>query len=138
LLPVTGTYTVLVDPDSTFTGSATMALSTVPPDVTGTIEINGSPLGVTIGAPAQNAAITFSGTAGQSVTVRVRNNTMTDTSVSYVNVNLLKPDGTALFTSYPGTSNDVTRTLVTTGTYTIKVDPIGSTTGSLTLSVTTP
>lgn len=138
LLPVTGTYAVDVDPDSTGTGSVTMSLSTVPADVTGSIVINDPALAVTITAPGQNAAMTFSGTASQSVTVRIGNNTMSTASLSGVTITLVKPDGTALASWPVWINTDTTRTVPTTGTYMITIDPQGTKTGSLALSVTTP
>jgi hypothetical protein len=40
------------------------------------LTLNGATVPVTLAAPGQNATLTFSGTAGQSVTVRVTSNTI--------------------------------------------------------------
>ncbi len=53
LLPVTGTYQVLVDPSGTTTGSETLTLSDEID--AGTIAINGSAVTVTIGRAGQRA-----------------------------------------------------------------------------------
>ncbi len=104
-------------------------------DVTGTLTINGPSVSVTITTPGQNARLTFSGTASQQVTVRLTSNT-----IGTVTVKLFKPDTTALTstTSNAANFNLATQTLPTTGTYTVVVDPSGTNTGSLTVSVTSP
>ena len=131
---MTGTYTLLLNPFGTNTGQATLALYTVV-DVTGAITIGGPSVTVTITTPGQNGQLTFSGTASQQVTVRITSNT-----VGMVTVLLLKPDTTALTstTSNAANFNLATQTLATTGTYTVSIDPIGTKTGSLTVSVTSP
>ncbi len=134
-LPVTGTYTIFVNPYGSYTGSMTLTLYQVPADVTGTITIGGSTVQVTITVPGQNGSLTFNGTSGQQVTVRVTNNTM-----STVTVKLLKPDGTTLTSKTSSSSNFnlTTQTLPTTGTYTITIDPSEANTGSMKVSVTSP
>jgi len=134
-LPVDGTYAIVVNPNNTNTGSMTLTLYDVPADPTGTITVGGAAVTVTTTAPGQNASLTFSGTSGQQVTVRVTSNTM-----STVTVKLLKPDGTTLTTttSSSATFNLATQTLSVTGTYTISVDPSGANIGSMIVSVTSP
>lgn len=133
-LPTTGTYTILVDPATTNTGNMTLTLYDVA-DVTGSITVNGSALPVTISYPGQQAAITFSGTASQLVTVRVTGNTS-----STITVKLMKPDGTqqATTTSSAASFNMAQQTLATAGTYTIIIDPNSTNSGSLNISVTNP
>ena len=134
VLPTTGTYSILIDPQGNTTGSQTILLHDVPSDATGTITVGGSSLTITTTVPGQNARPTFSGTVGQQITVRVTNSTMGTVSVS-----LLKPDGTALtsYTSNGSSSFDLaTQTLPVTGTYTIRIDPSGPNVGSITLRLT--
>jgi YD repeat-containing protein len=133
-LSAPGTHTILVDPNDSATGSVTLTLYDVV-DVTGTITIGGPPVTVTTTAPGQNARVTFEGTAGQQITVRVTNNTM-----GTVTVTLLQPDGTSLTSSTSSSSsfNLATQTLPVTGTYTISIDPSGTNTGSMDVSVTSP
>lgn len=134
-LPATGTYTILVDPVNTVTGSITLDLYDVV-DVTGTTMVGGSAVTVAIATPGQNGQLTFSGTAGQQVTVRMTGNTIGGQTT----VKLLRPDGTTLTTmiSQASSFNLATQTLATTGTYTIIVDPSGANTGSINVSVTSP
>jgi hypothetical protein len=134
-LPVPGTYTILVDPQSTATGSATLTLYDVPPDVTGTIAPDGSPVTVVLASPYQNGRITFAGTAGQKVSLKMK---FVATSCCTANISILKPDG-SLFVSPIGvgaTENFMdAKTLPVTGTYTIVVDPQGTATGTATLNL---
>jgi YD repeat-containing protein len=134
-LATTGTYTIVVDPQSADTGSMTLTLYSVPADVTGTVTIGGSAVNVTISTPGQNGSLTFSGTSGQQATVHVTNNTM-----STVRVSLFRPDGTQMTTTFTSAANFnlATQSLTTTGTYTIKIDPDSSNTGSMSVSVTNP
>jgi hypothetical protein len=133
-LAATGAYTVLVDPDTTNIGNTTLTLYDVPVDQSGTLTIGGT-AAVALGTPGQNAAFTFSGTASQQVTVRVTGNTFGTTTVK-----LLKPDGSHLTSLMSGAAsfNLSTQTLLTTGTYTIIVDPSGAGTGGMSLTVTSP
>jgi YD repeat-containing protein len=131
LLPMTGTYTILVDPYSTYTGNMTVTLYSVPPDVSTTIVAGGSAVTVTTTTPGQNARLTFSGSAGQRVSLNITSVTIYESYVS-----ILKPDGTTLVSPIYMTSSGRfidTTSLPTTGTYTILVDPYAANTGSATL-----
>jgi hypothetical protein len=133
-LPVSGTYTIEIDPSGGGTGSTTANVYNVT-DVSGSVTINGSAFALTTTVPGQNANITFSGTSGQLATARIASSTY-----SCVTLTLLKPDGTSL-TSVFSCSGTVTlsqQTLPVTGTYTIKVDPNSSSIGSANVSVTNP
>jgi len=134
-LVATGTHAVTVDLNEANTGSVTLTLYDVPADTTGTVTINGGAVGVTLSTPGQNGSLTFSGTSGQLVTVRVTNNTMSTTTVK-----LLKPDGSQLTssTSPLGSFNLAQQTLPVTGTYTVVVDPSQWNTGSMNVAVTNP
>jgi hypothetical protein len=134
VLPVSGTYTIVADPSSAYTGQITVALYEVV-DVTGTLTIGAAPTSVTITTPTQTASLTFAGTANQQVTVRITSNT-----ISNVTVKLLKPDGTTQTskTSSAASFNLTQQTVATTGTYTVVVDPPGVNTGSLNVQVTSP
>src|ERR671925_399020 len=65
LLPVTGTYSIVVDPSGTDVGGATLQLYEVPPDLTGSLVVGGSPVSLTLSTPGQNAVLSFAGAAGQ-------------------------------------------------------------------------
>jgi len=134
-LPTAGTYSVFLDPQGAAVGSATLTLYDVPPDVTGTVSIGGAAAPVTMSVPGQNGRVTFGGTSGQQVTVRITGNTMT-----YVVATLLKPDGTTLtsITLFSASGNFATQTLPTTGTYTVVIDPYQERVGSLNVAATSP
>ncbi len=133
-LPTTGTYTVLTDPGTSAVGSATITAHNIT-DSSGTVTVNGGATTVTTSTPGQNGDYTFSGTASQQVTVSVTSNT-----TSCVAVTLKQPNGSTLTSTSScfGSFNLAQQTLPTTGTYTITVNPSGSNTGSLNLSVTSP
>jgi hypothetical protein len=133
-VPVTGTYTVLVDPGGTATGSVTLLLNTFT-DISGTIT-PGTPLSVTTTVAGQNARFTFSGTAGQQATLGLANSTYTGCIA--LAGSILKPDGTTLnSSSICGASGSAGPTsLPVTGTYTVLVDPGGTGTGSATVTLT--
>ncbi len=132
VLPTTGTYAILIDPSSTYTGNVTLTLYNTP-DVSGTITIDGAAVVSTLTVPGQHARYTFTGTAGQWVNLGLSAVTLTSSTVS-----MLNPDGTTLVSTAIGTgggSLDPTTALPTTGTYTILVDPASTATGSLTLTL---
>jgi RHS repeat-associated protein len=132
-LPVDGTYTIVVDPSGSATGSITLTVYDVPPDITGTVIPNqtGSQVTASISTPGQNASYTFSGSAGQRVSVKITNSTNMVMTVS-----IKKPDGTTLTSKLFGGSDFIEpAALPVDGTYTIVVDPSGSATGSVTLTV---
>jgi YD repeat-containing protein len=133
LLTSTGTYTIKLDPQLLSTGSVTVAVSTVT-DVTGTITAGGSAVGVTTTAAGQNVLLTFSGTAGQRVSLRATSTTIGGSST----MKILRPDGTTLGTTTitsGGTNFLDTKTLSATGTHTVVVDPSSTNTGSTTLTL---
>jgi hypothetical protein len=100
--------------------------------VTATIVPGGDP--VTVSIPAnENALITFSGTANQRISLA-----LSGVSIWMSDVSIRKPDGSDLVSPMvvfaSGKFID-TRTLPTSGTYTIFVDPFGSASGSVTLAL---
>jgi YD repeat-containing protein len=135
ILPVDGTYNILVDGSTSALGSVTVTLYEVPADVTGVATINGGGVAVSIATPGQNGRLTFAGTSGQLVTVRVTGNTMAN-----VTVKLLRPDDTVLTTktSAAAAFNLTQQTLPSSGTYAITIDPSNQNTGSMTVSATSP
>jgi len=138
VLPTSGLYTILVDPQGTDVGSMTLALYDVPPDLSGSIAIGGPPVSLTLGpVPGQNATLAFNGTAGQRVSLRLSNVTIGNTSCCGARISMLKPDGTnvvppILVGSFGAT---ITATLPVTGAYSIGVDPQGAYTGGITLTL---
>jgi YD repeat-containing protein len=140
-LPLSGTYIILLQPVSQVNGSGgsiTLNLYSVPPDVAGSVAINGGALPVAITGPGQNAQITFNGTANQSVTVQ-----LTGDTICQVLVKLLPPGGGPnnwLQEGYScgGNFSLPSQTLSSTGTYTILVDPQGTAIGNISVAVTSP
>ena len=139
-LPVAGSYTVFVDVAGTAVGTATLQLYDVGSDITGPIVPGGAPVNVTTTVPGQNAALTFTGTANQQVSVAMTNATYPYVGIFYV-LAIKKPDGTTLasvnFTNGP-TASIATQTLPVAGTYTVFIDVAGTAVGTATLQLNSP
>ncbi|MEU4411426.1 PPC domain-containing protein, partial [Streptosporangium sp. NPDC023963] len=133
VLPVDGTYTILLDGQEAAVGALTMTLTEVPANATTALTVNGGSRPVTTTSPGQNASFTFSGAAGQTVTVTLTGNTYGSTSFI-----VRKPDGTTLTSnSSPAASFSFPNlALPATGTYTIFVDPSGTAIGTISGAVT--
>jgi hypothetical protein len=131
-LPVTGTYTVVANPKDDRTGSMTL---TVSEEVTGTVATGGETVTVTIDRPGQNARFTFSGTAGQRISLGMSTVTFPTGGSS---VTIYNPDGTGLASdssvSSTGDAIDID-SLPVTGTYAIFVNPELARTGSMALTL---
>ncbi|QDY07874.1 hypothetical protein FJK98_12430 [Micromonospora sp. HM134] len=133
-LPVDGTYTILLNPDTTYLGQATVQVHNVPADASATTSPGGAAVSVTTTVPGQNATIAFPGTAGQVVTVTLSGGTF---GTYDAGVTLRAPDGSTLVSeNYCGTSCSFNAiTLPTSGTYTVLVNPTGTTLGAITARV---
>jgi len=129
-LPVTGTYTVLVDPGGDSTGSLTLTLSE---ELTGSIVVNGDPVTINITRAGQRARLTFTGTSGQRLSLGT-----TASTLASANASILNPDGSTLVFPVgfgtPASAVD-TPVLPATGTYTLFIDPNGINTGNVTLTL---
>ncbi|MDH5348769.1 MAG: hypothetical protein OEW13_12780 [Nitrospira sp.] len=135
VLPTSGTYTVLIDPDLSYTGHAKLALYNAP-ELTGSIMIDQVTVTPTLTVPGQRASYTFNGTAGQWVNLG-----LTEVSIASSTVSILKPDGSKWSVTTIGTSGgslDPLKALPETGTYTITVEPVSNYTGSMTLALSSP
>ncbi|MFG3685498.1 RHS repeat-associated core domain-containing protein [Micromonospora sp. NPDC047740] len=134
VLPVDGTYTVYLNPDTTYVGEATAQIHDVPADASATTSPGGAAVTVTTTVPGQNAVVSFPGTAGQSVSVTLANGTFGTYNAA---VTLRAPDGTPVVSeSYCGTNCSFNAvTLPSTGTYTVFVNPTGTTLGAITARV---
>jgi large repetitive protein len=134
-LPVAGTYTILVDPQSTATGGMTLTLYDVPPDPTATTTPGGSPVTVATTTPGQNAKVTFEGVAGRQVSLRIG---WTPSVCCLTKVSITSPDGGTVLAPFSvgatGAFIDA-KMLPVSGTYTILVDPQGSAAGTTTLTL---
>lgn len=132
-LSALGSYTIVIDPDSTNTGNITLTLYDVPADVSGTISAGGSAVAVTTTTPGQNARLTFTGSVNQRVSLK-----LTSVSIPGSWVSITKPDATTLVG--PAWSNTTgafidTQTLPTAGTYAIVLNPDAANTGNATLTL---
>jgi len=138
VLPVGGTYTILIDLANIATGSLTLNLYTVPADYTGTITAGGSSVTATTNVPGQNGSLTFNGTTGQRISLLGTDGTYGGTAFTCdVMVTILKPDTSVLAPATcmeAGGYIDAT-TLPADGVYRIQIDPYTSSTGSLTLTL---
>jgi hypothetical protein len=127
-LPVNGTYTILVDPQLADVGSLDVQAYLVPNDISLPITPN-TPLTATTTMPGQNAVYTFSGLSTQRVSLNLSNVTYGSAKVS-----ILKPDLTQLAPALfvPNTFGNFVEPikLPVNGTYRVKVDPLGASTGS--------
>ena len=138
VLPQTGTYTIWLSPNGTGTFGLTYQLVTVPPDVTGTIAVDGGSVAIATTAPGQRAYLTFTGTSSQKVYLLLNNPTGT---LSSSPVGLLNPDGSTFF---GGTAYSTIGwhwcsplwTLNQNGTYKLYLTPSGLGTFGLTFTLT--
>src|SRR4029450_9719358 len=101
--------------------------------------IDGTAIPVSITTPGQNARLTFSGTPGQVVTGLVSNATIPGfCGGAYAfALTLLRPDG-SMQASIPSCGGSVfldRQTLSMTGTYTLMLDPVGTSTGDATVTL---
>lgn len=131
-LPVSGTYTIRVDPQYAAIATATLTLYDVPPDTTGTIAAGGASVPVATTIPGQSADLTFAGTQGQRISLLITGVTLTGGTTNSAPVSILKPDGTTLASLCCVNSNEFidAQVLPVTGTYTIRFHPISGSIGS--------
>ena len=131
-LPITGTYTVFVNPGGKATGTTNVRLYDAS-DATGSITPGGGPTTATNTNPGQNTILSFNGTNGQRIAL-----SLSSSGIAY-DVYIKKPDGTVvrqIFINSGWTGGFIdTFTLDTSGTHTILVDPYGSFTGTVTLNL---
>ena len=132
-LPSTGTYSVLVDPQGTDSGSVTLQAYDVPEEVGGSIAPGGAPVTVTTTAPGQRAVLTFAGVAGQRVALKLSGVTIGSSTCCSTAVSISGLVNGQLV----GTSGGFvdTKVLPSTGMYTVTVDPQGTDVGSATLTL---
>jgi hypothetical protein len=132
-LTVTGTYSIIAQANAA--GTCTFALSSVPPDVTGQVSVNGASVPATTSTTGQMINLTFNAAGGQNATV-----SWTSNSISNMEMFLYGPTGgTITFSGSGGSSGTLnSQFLGLPGNYTITVFSISGATGGITLSVTSP
>ena len=136
-LPLNGTYTVLVTPSTTSTGSVKVT-SYEFPERTGAIVPKATAEGVTqhvaIPDKGQAARYSVSMTAGERLSLRTENSNLTG---SYI-ISWLGPKGETVSSETFGPKENWfwdAQAFATAGTYTLLVDPIGAATGSVDLKL---
>ena len=136
-LPQTGSYRIVLDPQSNAVGSATLTVYDVPTDPTGTLVLGGPASTLTLDVPGLNGWRTFSGTAGRTVTLKLTAVTIGTSCCSSAKVSVLRPDGTTLVSpaNFGTTGKTLTFSLPSNGVYSVFVDPQSNGVGSVTLAV---
>jgi YD repeat-containing protein len=132
--PSTGSYTLVVNPNGSVTGSTKLTAYETP-DVTGTITptTEGEAKSFTTSIPGQRVRVAFEGTTGQTILVALTESTIAGGSLQIDN-----PEGASvgefLFGTGGGPSREVT--LAATGTYTIIMRPHEGDTGKIQMKAT--
>jgi hypothetical protein len=115
-------------------GTVTLTMYDVPPDVSGETAVGGPAVAITIAQPGQNGVLTFAGVEAQRIGIHVIGN-----RIPGVTLRLMSADRTIVYatsTSSASTFSLAPVTLPATTTYTILVDPVGATVGMLNVAVT--
>ena len=135
LLPLTGSYTILMNPSGSASGSASLSMHDVPPDLLLDTTVGAAPILVTTVAPGQNAEVRVLLAAGQQFTVRSTAGTFDCATTS-----VRKPDGAVLSTKNTCSTIITLGPLVASvaGTYTVRIDPSDHRIGKANIAVTTP
>ncbi|HEX2045680.1 MAG TPA: S8 family peptidase [Gaiellaceae bacterium] len=137
-LPVTGRYTILVDPQGDAVGGMTLTLYDVPADAAAEADMGGPPVAVATTVPGQNARLSFPGGTGARVAVTVDGVTVGTSTCCSVRVSVREPDGSTLvFPAFVGSKGGFldTADLPVAGTYVVFVDPQDADTGSVRLTL---
>jgi YD repeat-containing protein len=136
ILPVSGTYTLVLATDAFDTGSVTMRLQNAPP-INASISIGGSPVTVTTTVPAQQAQLTFTTTsANQIVSVEVSGSTFPSGYCGRERLNLIGPAPSTALANWNNLCSSATAwTFPTVGTYTLLVSPYNTDIGSVTIQL---
>jgi RHS repeat-associated protein len=130
-LSADGLHGVRIDPRGTITGSATVRVFRVPPDVSAVIPGIAQPASLSTSAPGQNGRFTFDGTMGWRLDLEVYARTY-PALMSKVSVG--RPNDKCRGLVSPTTSSQIRLpTLPSQTTYCIAVDPQTDATGGLTV-----
>jgi hypothetical protein len=131
-LEATGRHQLLLDPNGPETGTMTVKLYDVPPDVVAQLKPDGTPFALRIGTPGQGARLRFTGAAGAVMLLK-------GTAMSIgANVALLGADDGEVQGArwiYPKEGGLEFNPLPGTGSYQLRVTPNGAETGEMTLSL---
>ncbi len=134
-----GTYSIQITPDASFSGALTVTVSAVAADVTAavTASTGGGAATLAIVAAGQNGRVTFTGTGGRRIFVRLAGSTIMGGAAALLDVNGAPMAIEAISSSVNGTYIDTTMLPASpaSGTYTVLVDPSGLNTGTITVTV---
>jgi YD repeat-containing protein len=135
-LPVSGTYTLLLDPQGGSTGRATIGLYNIPPDDQGPITADGTPVLANITIPGQKILRSFVGTQNQVVSLQALNSAF---GCGTGTIAILRPDNTILSSiNYCNNKQFLEPvTLPENGIYRVLVDGAGAFVGQATLRLHT-
>ncbi|WP_284616234.1 IPT/TIG domain-containing protein [Aquabacterium humicola] len=133
-LPAAGTYTVLVDPQTTYAASVTLTLSR---DIAGTLTVDAATATTfSTARPGQNGRYTFNGVAGFNYALQPSNITVPG---EWTIIRLYAPDGTPLGSSTGSSTTPPSAIALNnapaTGAYVIVIDPYLAGTGSVDIRV---
>ncbi|TVR59788.1 MAG: hypothetical protein EA422_14680 [Gemmatimonadales bacterium] len=130
VLQTTGEYQIEIVPTSEAGVDARITLWEVPLDAKAETFIDGEPAVVVIDTPGQNAFVTFNGAVGDSITLQVIR------TFGCTDYELRAPSGDAFWIRFDcGNPFSDLLVLTETGTWTLVVDPRGSTVGQGTVYV---
>jgi large repetitive protein len=129
------TYRVLIFPASPATSSMQVILE---PGAAGAVPSNGTTASFHTVEPGENAYLTFSATAGQSMSLALTNLSLTPASPNYVYITMTKPDGSYYWSwaCYLGAGCEYAfYKLPVTGTYNLTISP-GATSQTMSFATT--
>jgi YD repeat-containing protein len=130
-LPVSGTYSVLVYPGSSF-GTLNFT-ATVSHEAAGALSPN-APLNLSLSGYGQNGRLTFQGAAAASMALQITNLTTTPTGRSLA-VTIYRPDGTIYQSATTTRPSFDFPDQLAAGTYTVFIDPQYGATANLTVAL---
>ena len=122
-LPVTDTYTLVLDPIYDRVGTVPLQAYLVN-DTTAPITIGGAPVGINVAAPGQISSLTFTGSVGQSLRVVRASSTIPNSTT----IRVKQPD-----TQVIGQTTNLCLNLpalTQAGTHAVEIDPVGTGTGT--------
>lgn len=129
-LPVTGTYTVFIDPPLAATANMTVTLER------SSLVVDGPPRNFSITQAGQSVRFSFTANAGQHLGLGISNLMLTPPAAQWAQIVVRKPDNTILLTDYCYLQNQGCGinmpNLPASGTYLITVTPNANATASFT------
>ena len=132
-LPIAGEYALVVNPQSSYTGTIALTLYDVPADVAGSVAADGSAVPLALNVPGQNARLGFDGRAGDRFVVNVGSGFPGSAYVSIVGPTGAALGGRTLVSSSGGLLD--LRTVESNGPHELLIDPQGPATGSLSVNL---